>query len=146
MLAPAIGGSTESVIPDFKYGADESAETRERRIRPHLALDNCGEVAFGDQKGHTAQHRSKQLLNDDADVDIGIGRVTPFERSDSLDYEDFRCLSRLGRKRSSPLRRLLEDVDMCLLTFMESVQVVASPNRRLAALKVEAKNELTNLH
>jgi len=63
-------------------------------------------------------------LNEE-EIDIGIGRITPPEASDDSplpdDINEFRCLRKLARKRSSPIKRLLKDVDGCLLSFFESI-------------------------
>jgi len=150
MVAPAIGGTNETGIEDFKFESDQNLEPRKRRKKPILAVSDCGDGDFADTtvKVCSQERKSKLLLNEDYDeIDIGIGKVTPPKlRSESEDEEeDWRCLRKMGaRRRSSPLRRLLTDVDVCLVNFFENIYVSEDsqgPHERDAALKTEALNE-----
>jgi len=64
------------------------------------------------------QERKNNPFNDNCDVDIGIGRVTPpNEQSDYAGPDDFRCLRRLTRRMSSPLCKLLQDANSVMISF-----------------------------
>ena len=64
--------------------------------------------------------KSKQPLNDD-EIDIGIGRISPGMRSSDSEIDEFCSLRRLAKRRSSPIKRLLQDVDGCLLGLFETI-------------------------
>ena len=82
-------------------------------------------------------HQHHQPFNNE-EVDIGIGRVTPpNEQSDYLGPDDFRCLRRLTRRRSSPLRQLLQDVDYCLISYLEALEAPHLDDQQRAMLKTE---------
>ena len=83
--------------------------------------------------------KGKQLLNDESDeIDIGIGRLSPSQRSQSeADPNDFRVLRKLFKRKSSPLRRLLQDVDYCMISYMEVIQETAAAQKAAALAAAE---------
>lgn len=64
------------------------------------------------------------MLNEDIDIDIDIGIEDPIQESDSSgDDDDFSCLAKLRRRKSSPIKRLLRDVNACMNDFFECMQI-----------------------
>lgn len=59
------------------------------------------------------------MLNEEIEIDIDIGIEDPIQESDSSDDDDFRCLAKLRRRKSSPIKRLLRDVNACMNDFFE---------------------------
>ena len=117
-------------------------------MKQHLTggvMSSCGDSdgipqIFSSQEGRKSKLLLPEEEPEDADMlEIGIeGAVTHHYggagNSDmDIDEDEFNCLTKLKSRRSSPIKRLLQDVDICLINFFECIE-----HARLADDQAEA--------
>ena len=106
-------------------------------MKQHLAggvMSSCGDSdgipqIYSSQEGRKSKLLLPEEEPEDADMlEIGIeGAVTHHYggagSSDmDIDEDEFNGLSKLKSRKSSPIKRLLQDVDICLINFFECIE------------------------
>ena len=114
-------------------------------VKPSSSCGDQSSDAGGVQPIFSQERKSKLLLDDEVIdeemLELGIaGAVTHHyggvgNTSDvEMDEDVFHCLTKLKSRRSSPIQRLLQDVDICLMNFFDCINEV---NQQRSASKEE---------